>query len=161
MRSRLTSTPMTLWCVVGLAVVAAGCRGDVPNEPRSEQAEAFDDEDDQARSATLTGCLQQGKIPGTFVLTSANALDVPEEVGTSGKDADEAPVRTYALINLGDTDLTRHVGSQVTVGGRFQPEDNDPPSLERAPELAERRGVEPDTPELIVESVEPVGERCQ
>jgi hypothetical protein len=158
MRSRFEPGAVVLFCVLIAAATGMGCRGEVANDSPVDRSEVTDEED---RSATLTGCLEQGRIPGTFVLTNASALDAPQEIGTSGTDPDESPTDTYALVNLGDTDLTRHVGSKVTVGGRFQAEGEDPGSLERAPELAERKGAEPDTPGLIVESVESAGEQCR
>ena len=102
----------------------------------------------------LTGCLQQGTIAGTFVLTDAEA----SEVGTAGSSAN-ASTRTYPLVNRGDTDLTNYVGSRVTVSGRFQAE-TDVPATDRAPGVADRTGAAPEVRELIVEKIERTDGAC-
>jgi hypothetical protein len=82
----------------------------------------------------------------------------PTEVGTTGAPASPG-VRTYPLVNRGDTDLTNYVGSRVTVSGRFQAE-TDAPAADRAPGVADRTGAAPDVRELIVEEVERTDGAC-
>jgi hypothetical protein len=106
------------------------------------------------RHSRLTGCLQQGTIAGTFVLTDADA----SEVGTAGPSANAAS-RTYPLVNRGDTDLTNYVGSRVTVSGRFQA-DTDAPAADRAPGVADRTGAAPEVRELVVEEIERTDGAC-
>jgi hypothetical protein len=144
--------------VAGLVMaVTIACGGESPgNASRDATAGAPGETATEVpRQSRVTGCLQRGTIPGTFVLADVE----PTVVGTSGSRENQV-LGAYPLVNKGDTDLTNYVGARVTVSGRFQAE-TDAPAADRAPGVAERTGAAPDVRELIVEEVERAGGACQ
>jgi hypothetical protein len=85
------------------------------------------------RRVNLTGCLERGAIPGSFVLTrvstKGNDAGHPQDAtGTSGSAGDTNRAATSSGAATGDTytvtsgngdDLGQYVGKRVSVTGRF------------------------------------------
>jgi len=85
----------------------------------------------------LTGCMERGAIPGSFVLThvstAANgSVGTEGTTGTSGSTASGghsaavagATGDTYTVMSGDRSDLGKYVGKRVTVTGRFAPPSN-------------------------------------
>ncbi len=88
-------------------------------------------------AVTLTGCLQPGDSPGTFLLTSTGmpntavgtsgasqpSADVKNPTGTPAKsnssDIGAATTKVYTLIPSGTVDLAKNQGRLVRITGRF------------------------------------------
>jgi len=129
MQRDLKTRGLAIVCAMGLAVGAAACGGaDQPEsiEDRDPMATsetptqdpAFGADAQQEQEARVTGCLQRGEIDGTFVLAQARPEGEAGSVGTTGAQA--MGTEQYRLIHTGDTDLSTHVGSRVSITGRFQ-----------------------------------------
>jgi hypothetical protein len=74
----------------------------------------------------LTGCMERGTIPGSFVLTHASTEGNGQTegatgtTGTEGATAETGTVtRTYTVRSEDGTDLGKYVGKRVALSGRF------------------------------------------
>lgn len=125
--------------------------GDVPGEVRSEAKSQID-----AKTQTITGCIQKGAGPDSFILAEAGtgaAAPAPgakpgeKPAGTSGA------TKSYALMAKPSEDLSKHVGHRVEITGTVAPA---PPAAAGAP-AASTLPKEA----LAVQSVKMVSASCQ
>jgi hypothetical protein len=65
---------------------------------------------------SMTGCVQAGSSPGTFMLTNATPAMGDEKMGTDAMGAAKAGMGPI-MLTATDVDLAAHVGHKVTVTG--------------------------------------------
>src|SRR5437763_10869547 len=118
---------MSRWNSIGMAVLfaaAAACGGST-DKANTGAAPGQAPLGENAQTA-LTGCLQPGNQPGSFVLSVAQADDQSARpAGTSGAagsspsaDASQpAPARTYVVIAQNANDANANIGARVSVIG--------------------------------------------
>jgi hypothetical protein len=74
----------------------------------------------------LTGCMERGTIPGSFVLTHASTEGTGQTEGATGTAGTEGATAatgtvttTYTVRSEDGTDLGKYVGKRVALSGRF------------------------------------------
>jgi hypothetical protein len=109
---------------VALAAVQLACGGTSP-ESRSPEGDAGSSPGGdaiQSADVSVTGCMERGAIPGSFVLTHASTESQGGSEGTSGTaagGAGHAAGESYTVMAGDGSDLGRFVGKRVAVTGRF------------------------------------------
>jgi hypothetical protein len=68
------------------------------------------------KAQSMTGCVQAGSSPGTFMLTNATPTMGDEKMGADAMGAAKAGMGPIMLSAM-DVDLAAHVGHKVTVTG--------------------------------------------
>jgi hypothetical protein len=103
--------------VVALAAVQLAC-GRTSSESKATDADAGSipgGDAVQSADVDVTGCVERGAIPGSFVLTHAS----PESGGGASGSAGAGSDATYTVMAGDGSDLGRFVGKRVAVKGRF------------------------------------------
>jgi hypothetical protein len=161
-----TSRRFWLGPALGLGVVAAACGGTERGGTQAvgdRPAAGTDAAVERDGAATLTGCIERGAIPGTYVLS---AEDPSPSSGTGeGRSAGAAGSERYTVTSTAG-DLSQHVGQRVKVTGQWL-EHPDRPELGTG-EAAGEGGARGTTgragarvqPHLQARSVEPEGGGC-
>src|SRR5437899_8880312 len=120
---------MSRWNSIGMAVLfaaAAACGGSTDKATTGAAGTPGQAPLGENAQTTLTGCLQPGNQPGSFVLSVAQADDQSARpAGTSGAagsspsaDASQpAPIRTYVVIAQNANDANANIGARVSVIG--------------------------------------------
>ncbi len=68
------------------------------------------------KAQSMTGCVQAGSSPGTFMLTNATPTMGDEKMGADAMGAAKAGTGPI-MLSATDVDLAAHVGHKVTVTG--------------------------------------------
>ena len=104
MRNRITTgTMVALACSAALAFAA-------PQRPQPSK------ESKETSTATVTGCVQPGAGPKTYVLAEAPSVLVPPGAATQPVPARDRGTR-YELLSDDTIDLSKLVGRQVEASG--------------------------------------------
>ena len=158
-----TSLVMTL----AMTVMLTACRDGNERRPENLQADATAP---SGPEVSVTGCLTAGRDASAFVLTAARDSLA---TGTLQASRGEVPTYTYELVGA-PADLTPHVGKQVEVRGRIDPDVKESVDVEaktRDEQPAVRAGqdsarvetrqeIEIDVRRLYVLSTTPTDRRC-
>ena len=117
---------MSRWNSIGMAVLfaaAAACGGSSSDNAGAAGIPGQAPVGENAQT-TLTGCLQPGNQPGSYVLSVAQTDDQSSRpAGTSGAAGSSAsadatqPARTYLVIAQNANDATANIGARVSVIG--------------------------------------------
>ncbi len=100
MRHKAIATSLTLACCLAFALAAQDPSTGTKN---------------QGKETSLTGCLEAGTAPNTFVLKNVSA---EASAGSEAKPTELANTESeYALISGGKVNLKDHVGHKVAVTG--------------------------------------------
>lgn len=98
-------------CMTAAMLVAAGTM--MAAQDADKAADKMDKMDKKSQS--LTGCVQAGSAPGTYMLTNAQPA-MGEKAATDTMSAAKADMGSITL-SASDVDLAPHVGHKVTVTG--------------------------------------------
>jgi hypothetical protein len=126
MRSNSAGRAASLMATCALTVVACGAGeriADAHTQASAPQAgrSAHEPRNDNAAhpAMNVTGCIERGVIPGSFMLTHVTVAGTDAGAGKRA-DAHTAPAQTYTLRSLErGTDLGSFVGKRVVVVGRL------------------------------------------
>jgi hypothetical protein len=153
-----TSCPVVAVAVLSVALGggAAYASQDAQSKIPAAQREAATATDD-AKTATITGCVAQGATPSTYTLTNAT-----NAAAAKGK---ELSPRASIVLSGTDVDLTAHVGHKVAVTGAFSGVDMATGAVGTAgtaapAAAAAREGDAKPSGTLMVKSVKMVADSC-
>jgi len=105
--------------IAGTAAAAMACGGG----SKANDANASGRSGAGLPRATLTGCLQKGDEPGTYVLRLASAADVTTprtSSSTPSAAGDATSERTFRIASDRGDDLSQHVNTRVAVNGYIE-----------------------------------------
>ncbi len=118
-----------LWLPMALSIaIAAGAAPQQSDQNQSGQSSGSWDQSGQSgqsgmeHKVSLTGCLQSGTDPNTYILTNATSSSAK----TSKKRSSQAPnemaraENSYILVPENGIDLSKHVGHRVRVTGSIE-----------------------------------------
>lgn len=109
-----------LWLPVALSVAIAAV-----GAPKQKQDSSMQGSSPSSSQITLTGCLQTGTEPNTYVLTNATTSSAKSKHGgkTGSNQAPSEMARaesSYILVPESGMDLSKHVGHRVRVTGTIE-----------------------------------------
>jgi hypothetical protein len=152
METRVTTgTVIALACCAGLAIAAQQPRPS-PNSPPTPRPSVVGANTDskETSTATITGCVQPGAGPKTFVLAESPSALAP---AGATKPASRDRGARYDLFSAGTIDLSKLVGRQVEASGTV----SKPAASSDAAKSTTRSDA---LPKFTVESLRETGASC-
>ena len=143
-----------LACVFGVSLIYAdqGQRPGSAPRPRPTVGTNRDSKDAEAETHTLTGCVQTGTAPKTYILAETLSLLTPEGAPPRPVTIRDGGTR-YELLSDGTIDLSKLVHREVSVKGTVSS-----PAVSSDPEKSTTR---PDAlSKLTVTSLKATGASC-
>ncbi len=127
MRRTILTTCFTLMCGAALLSAQTPSQSSSTATQSSTSSSRTSTETRSTGSVTLTGCLQAGTEPNTFVLNHVS--ETGTQTGSQRSTADKNPSEmaradtTYSLVpNNKKIDFSKHMGHRVEVSGNLMPE---------------------------------------
>ena len=109
MKHKAIATSLALSCGLAFALAAQNPAGGTKSQDPSGGSKS------QAKETSLTGCLEAGTVPNTFVLKNVSA---ETSAGSEAKPTELAKTESeYALTPAGKVNLKDHLGHKVEVTG--------------------------------------------
>lgn len=155
---------MALWLPMALSLaVAAGAApvqqsGQDQSYGQASGQSGQDQQGQQGQAATgkqkvsMTGCLQAGTEPNTFILTNATTSTSKKNKGTQAPSEMARAESSYILVPSDGVDLSKHVGHEVRVSGNLE---------EPSGAMGGQPGATSSMPRIEVKSIKHVANTCR
>jgi hypothetical protein len=157
----MRNTVMTLFLVLAFSMALTAVQYQDPSQ-KEDQSSAY--QHNQENHVTVTGCLQKGAAPNSFVLNKAGKSMGQAQGNESTEPTENLPSEmarsedSYALIPEGRINFSDYIGQQVEVTGTIMP------ALPRAntpDDMSQNESSMNNQTEIRVNSIRQISRSCQ